>query len=238
MYTVSTDEAVEDDAPRRSRPLDRAQVLAAAIELADEHGLAALSMRQLSARLGVVPMALYKHVDDKQDLVAGMIDTVVAGYPAPPDGAPWREAVRARVLVARRATVTHPWMRPAIESATRRTPQVLAYLDALAGHFAAGGFSYDLTHYAMHALGHRVWGFSPEAFSAPPSPDDGPLDPPSAQQMAEMAAAFPHVVAIAMDAAARNPTGGCDEQHEFEFTLDLLLDAFARLQAAGWVSTE
>lgn len=49
---------------------------------------------------------------------------------------------------------------------------------------------------------------------------------------------FPHVVAIAMDAATRNPSGSCETQSEFDFTLDLMLDAFERLHAAGWVSRE
>ena len=60
-------------------PLHRERVVRAAIDLADAEGLATLSMRNLAATLGVVPMALYKHVADKQDLVTGMIDAVVAG---------------------------------------------------------------------------------------------------------------------------------------------------------------
>jgi hypothetical protein len=49
---------------------------------------------------------------------------------------------------------------------------------------------------------------------------------------------FPHVTAIARDSATRNPTGACEKQFEFEFTLDLLLDAFERLHVAGWVSKQ
>jgi len=233
VYTVSTKTAGGGSSPRPA--LDRTRVVQAAIRLADEGGLAALSMRQLAARLGVVPMALYKHVADKEDLVAGMIDEVVASYPSPPAGLSWREAVRFRVLAARKALTRHPWMRPAIESATRRTPTVLAYLDATAGDFVGGGVSYDLAHYAMHALGHRIWGFSPEAFTAPTGSADA-APPPSPEEVAQMSAIYPHVVAIAMDTAARHPTSGCDEQHEFEFTLDLLLDAFERLHAAQWSS--
>ncbi len=224
----------------RESPLSRPQVLAAAVALADREGLAAVSMRHLAAELGVVPMALYKHVADKNDLVAGMIDLVVAGYAAPPPGLEWREGVRRRVLAARDALLEHPWLRPAIETATERTPAVLGHMDAVAGEFAAGGLSYDLVHHAMHALGHRIWGFSPEAFSSPAVPS-GPSAPslPSPEQeamMAAMAQRFPHIAAIAIDAATRHPLGACDEQFEFEFTLDLLLESVARLHAAGWAS--
>ncbi len=226
----------------RESPLSRPQVLAAGVALADREGLAAVSMRHLAAELGVVPMALYKHVADKNDLVAGMIDLVVAGYAAPPPGLEWREGVRRRVLTARDALLEHPWLRPAIETATERTPAVLAHMDAVAGELAAGGLSYDLVHHAMHALGHRIWGFSPEAFSspaapsAPPPPTPAPSTAEQEAMMAAMAQRFPHIAAIALDAVARSPLGACDEQFEFEFTLDLLLESVARLHSAGWVS--
>ncbi|MGC4105232.1 MAG: TetR family transcriptional regulator [Thermomicrobiales bacterium] len=223
--------------PRRNAPLSRSQVLAAAIDLADRDGLDAVSMRKLAEGLGVVPMALYKHVANKDDLIAGMIDTVVASYPSPPPGAAWRDAIRGRMLGAREALGEHPWLRTAIEGATIRTPVVLAYMNALCGDFVAGGFTYDLTHYAMHALGYRIWGFSPEAFSSAPPPP--PATPKEHQAMvAMMTATYPHIVAIALDTAARNPAGGCDEDGEFIFILDLLLDAFQRLRDAGWSSSD
>jgi AcrR family transcriptional regulator len=208
-------------------------VVGTAIALADEVGLAALSMRGLAARLEVVPMALYKHVEDKEDLITGMVDQVVAGFTPPPVPSPWRAAVWARVSEARRGTQRHPWLREAVETTGRRPPAVLAYLDSFAGDLVRGGFSYDLTHYAMHALGHRVWGFSPEPFGAP----TGATAPPTRDELAHAAAVYPHVMAIAQDAHRRNHGRGCNEDNEFAFTLDLLLDAFERLRDSGWSST-
>lgn len=207
--------------------------------MADDVGIDALSMRSLSKRLGVVPMALYKHVADKEDLLAGMVDTVIAEYDEPEPDADWRAAVRQRILSARRAVLRHAWMRPVIESRRKRTPAVLAYMDALAGSFMAGGLTADLTHHAMHALGYRIWGFSPEAFPDP-SPLPVPADPVEREAMLrQVADTYPHILAIALDVSggtitAAGPT--CDEQFEFEFALDLLLDAFQRLHAAGWAS--
>ncbi len=218
---------------RRPR-LDRARVLAEAIALADAEGLESLSMRALSTRLGVVPMALYKHVADKEDLVGGMVDAVVAGYGQPSDGGEWRARVRFRVLQARAAVAVHPWLGSAIESCTRRTETVFAHMDAVAGEFIDGGVSPDLTHYAMHALGTRIWGFSVEAFDDADAPTPGDADSPAVVEY--MTERFPHVVAIARDAMTRNPAGSCDRSAEFEFTLDLILDAVERLHAAGWVS--
>lgn len=218
--------------------LDRVRVLRAGIEFADENGIDALSMRALATELGVVPMALYKHVSDKDDLIGGMIDAVVSGYAAPPAGAAWRERIRARVLAARSAILAHPWLRSAIESRRRPSAAVLAHMDAAAGDLISGGLSVDLAHYAMHALGSRIWGFSPEAFpESAADPEQAAASPEERAAMMRAAAErFPSITAIALDAAERNPSGACDEQVEFEFTLDLLLDAFARLHAAGWRS--
>lgn len=232
----STRRGVAREGSRERERLDRSRVVVAAVALADREGLDALSMRRLADELGVVPMALYKHVADKRDLVAGMIDSVVAGYPRPAAGEPWQAAVRTRVLGARAAHLAHPWLRPAIETATAPTPVVLAHMDALVGDLVAGGLSYDLAHHAMHALGHRIWGFSPEAFATPAAPAGGEGAVPDAEQSAALARAFPHIAGVAAEQQRRH-AGGCDEQFEFAFTLDLLLEAFARLHDAGWQSS-
>jgi len=223
----------------RRAPLNQQRVLRAAVDLADASGIDAVSMRSLAKRLGVVPMAIYKHVADKDDLLAGMVDTVIAGYDPPSVSSDWKAAVRLRILSARRSLLKHPWARPVIESQKKRTPVVLAYMDSLAGTFMSGGLSANLTHYAMHALGYRIWGFNPEAFEDPnalPVPDD-PVEREA--MLLEVAQTYPHILAIAMDASGGAITAGgptCDEQHEFEFALDLLLDAFERLHRAGWTS--
>ena len=151
-----------------------------------------------------MPMALYKHVADKDELLDGMVDVVIDEF-APPDPAlDWKDGVRQRLLSARRAVLRHPWARRAIESRTRRTPAVLGYMDSVAGMFIAGGFSADLTHHVMHALGNRIWGFSPELFDEsqgePDSSPEAQLDP---AQAAEFAQRYPHILEIAMAA-----TGG------------------------------
>ncbi|WP_322098016.1 TetR/AcrR family transcriptional regulator [Nakamurella alba] len=210
------------------------RALQAAVDLADEEGVDAVSMRRLAARLGVVPMALYKHVVNKDDLLGGMVDTVIGEYAAPGVGADWKAAVRDRVLSARKAVARHPWARSVIESRSTRTAAVLGHLDAVSGAFLGGGLSPDLTHHAMHALGHRVWGFSPEAFddSADPGALRLPADPDEQQQLVDrMRSTYPHITAIALDSG-----GACDADFEFEWALDLLLDAVGRLHEAGWVS--
>lgn len=130
------------DHNKQHRPrLDRAKVLAEAISLADAEGLDALSMRALATRMGVVPMALYKHVADKDDLIGGMVDAVVASYPDPPAAGSWRERVRSRILAAHATATVHPWLSRAIETRTRRTETIFGHMNAVAGDFIDGGFS-------------------------------------------------------------------------------------------------
>lgn len=228
-------------AGRRER-LNRERVLQAAVGLADQAGIAAVSMRGLAQQLGVVPMALYKHVADKDELLDGMVDVVIGEIDPPGPGLDWKSAVRQRILSARRAVLRHPWARQAIESRTNRTTAVLRYMDSLAGAFHTGGFSADLTHHVMHALGNRIWGFSPELFSEPEPEDRQPLSPEALEAMArEFAKEYPNILAIAMSATEGDLSGvgrGCDEQFEFEFALDLLLDGVERLHRQGWTSAQ
>jgi AcrR family transcriptional regulator len=216
----------------RREPLSRERVLRAAVVLADDAGLEALSMRHLAQELGVVPMALYKHVASKEELLDGMVDLIVAEIDPPADGAGWKEAVRRRVLSARQALLRHRWAPELIESRSQATPVVLDYMDSLIGMFRAGGFSVDLTHHVMHALGIRMWGFTREVFPTP-SP---PADPRArAAMFSQFAARYPHIIEMATAGSGASPGGaGCDDQLEFEFALDILLDGFERLHQQGW----
>jgi AcrR family transcriptional regulator len=225
----------------RRTPLNRARVLQAAVVLADEVGLDALSMRRLAQDLGVVPMALYKHVANKDELLDGMVDVLIGEIAPAGRGSGWRNAVRQRVLSARQALLRHPWARQVLETRTSPTPAVLGYTDEFIGLFLAEGFSVDLTHHVMHALGSRMWGFTQELFDDAASPVAEAVEPPEVQaaMLEEMARRYPNILQVAT--VARHDDGsvvsrGCDDQFEFEFALDLLLDGFERLHAQGWSS--
>lgn len=215
-------------------PLNRERVIAAGIALADAAGFDAVSMRRLAHDLDVVPMALYKHVVNKEVLLDGMVDALIGEIGEGAAATDWRSAVRARVLAARAALLRHPWARQAIESRTNRSLAVLGYLDGVIGIFLDAGFSTDLTHHAMHTLGSRVWGLTQDVFEDQP----GENAPPP-EMLAELGRLFPHVLTMAMadDHDPASTVGpGCDDQFEFEFALDLLLDGFQRLHESGWTS--
>ena len=114
---------------------------------------------------------------------------------------------------------------------------MLDYTDSMIGMFRAGGFSVELTHHVMHALGRRMWGFTWELFD-----DSASLDAEAQEATRrELAGRYPHIAEVAMtvthDGASVVGTG-CDEQFEFEFALDLLLDGFERLRQQRWTPAD
>ena len=119
-------------------PLNPERVLATAVALADREGVESLSMRRLANELGVVPMALYKHVANKEEMLDGMLDVVVAEIDPPLTGTDWKTAVRERILSARRALLRHPWASRVMETRTRPTPTVMGYMDSMIGMFLDG----------------------------------------------------------------------------------------------------
>jgi AcrR family transcriptional regulator len=213
-------------------PLSRERVLRAAIAVADSGGIESLTMRRLAQELGVEAMSLYYHVSNKEDVLDGMIDAVVTEInvlvEALEPNHDWKLALRERILTARQVFLRHPWAPAVLESRTKMCPPIVLYFDSVLGLLRAGGFSYDLAHHGLHALGSRALGFTQELFD--PGDDDysGEADAALLDQMAEQ---VPHLVAMMMEISHDDPDstlGWCDDQVEFEFGLDLILDGLER----------
>ena len=214
--------------PEQRLPLSRERVLRTAVAIADEHGIDAVTMRRVGDELGAEAMSLYHHVASKDalldgavDLVAEEINDVVDRLPSGPD---WKAAVRARILSAREVLLRHRWVTRLLTTQTAVSPNVVRYHDRLVGLLREGGFSYDLAHHALHALGSRALGFSQELFDPGDGASAGALPP-------ELAAALPNLVGMLSEIAHDDPgstLGWCDDQTEFEFGLDIILDGLDR----------
>ncbi|MCD0445125.1 TetR/AcrR family transcriptional regulator C-terminal domain-containing protein [Glycomyces sp. A-F 0318] len=217
--------------------LSRDRVLRAAVAIADGGGIGSLTMRGLAESLGVEAMSLYHHVANKNAVLDGLvevvmdeIETAVAAAGGPEPEADWQGAMRVRVLAARRVLLRHPWAPGVFETRTGTSLAVVRYFDGVLGLMRRGGFTYELGHRALHALGSRALGFSQELFD--PGAVDAPPAPAAA--MAAMADQAPHLAAMIADASHGGAVlGWCDSQAEFEFALDLVLDGLERLRAAG-----
>ncbi len=222
-------ETISSTEPRT--PLTRQRVLRAAVELADRGGIDALSMRRLGQELGVEAMALYRHVQNKDGLLDGAVDAVVGEIAILPLGEAWTANVRAQVLTARDVMLRHPWAPRVIVERPTLGPAILRYLETFMATLERGGFSLELAHHALHVMGSRVLGFTQDPFDN--SPETRP-DPEVAAAFARtMAIEYPQLAKLAVAVTHEGGLGGCDDDVEFAFGLDLILDGLERRRAAA-----
>src|SRR3954451_13701332 len=95
--------------PKPRVPLSRERILRTALELADEHGIEAVTMRKLGRTLGFEAMSLYNHVANKDDLLDGILDLVLEESEMPSPAGDWAAAVRSSAISVHRALRHHPW---------------------------------------------------------------------------------------------------------------------------------
>jgi AcrR family transcriptional regulator len=234
--------AAQPDAAEKPRlPLTRERVLHAAVELADTRGIESLTMRNLGHELGVEAMSLYNHVANKEDILNGLVEVVVGEIIAAVDeveplssAAAWQDVMRARILAAREVLLRHRWAPDVLESRSDIPPSLLPYYDSLLRLMREAGFSVDLAHHAMHALGSRMLGFTRELFVT----EEKELEPEViALMLQQMAGRYPHLaelMRVVTHDAGSTLGSGCDDQFEFEFGLDVILDGLERLRASAW----
>jgi AcrR family transcriptional regulator len=200
----------------------------AAIELADRDGLAALSMRKLAEDLGVEAMSLYHYFKSKDELLAGMVDRVVGEVALPSGGPEWRAAIKRGAISLHDALRTHPWATTALMSPGGISVARLRYMDALLARLREAGFSPYMTHHAYHALdshifGSTLWEAGYRSWSARVKPADVARTALDLMPADRHPAFFEHVRQH-LDGSLKGDVS------EFEFGLDLILDALERIR--------
>jgi len=151
---------------RHSRALEHGQIAAAAIEIADNHGLDAVSMRRLANFLGVATMALYRYVASKEDVLWLMVDAAIGPGPGAggddddkPDD--WRVVVRDFAEYQRAALVRHPWMFEAgARVAIHLTPNRMALTERALQSLDGLGLDVDTQMAILSTVSCYVWGAS------------------------------------------------------------------------------
>ena len=174
-------------------------------------------------------MALYRHVRDKTDLLDGVVEVIVGEIVRIAPGDDWKADLRAQAMAARRVMLRHPWARRALEDRGTTGPATLAYIESVLAILHAGGFSIDLAHHSLHLLGSRVFGFSQDLFEEGGGDSGAEPDP---IVMGAMAERFPRITELAQAASHEGVLGRCDDDVEFAFGLDLILDGLERMRPA------
>jgi AcrR family transcriptional regulator len=232
--------ATSESLAKPRTPLTRERILRAAVALADTDGLDAVSMRKVGQELGVEAMSLYNHVANKEDILEGMLEIVMLeieeatdGFRLPTDGEDWKKAMRERILTARESMLRHKWAPSILETRTEMSMLMVRYADSLLGIMRHGGLSYDLAHHAMHALGTRMLGFNLELFE-PENAEETNAN--TEAMMMQMAPQIPHLIEmmaeIVHEDGPDDTIGWCDDQTEFIFSVDLILDGRERINNA------
>jgi AcrR family transcriptional regulator len=201
--------------------LSRERVLRAAISHADAGGLEALTMRTLAEELEVAPMALYRHVANKNDLVDGMVDAVFSEIGVPSGGGDWKTAMRRRAISVREALSRHRWAVGLMESRRSPGPANLRHHDAVIGRLRAAGFSVEMAAHAYSLLDSYIYGFALTKMNLPFE---------TSEQVAEVAQSmlqpfpvneYPNLVEFLAEHVMKP---GYDFGDEFEYGLELILD--------------
>jgi hypothetical protein len=207
-----------EQAAVRRPPLSRDQVLRAAVALADEGGVGALSMRKLGQVL----------VASKGDLLDGMVDVVFSEIGLPAGDVGWKPAMRQRAISAREALARHRWAIGLMESRRSPGPATLRHHDAVLGCLRGAGFSVELTAHAYSVLDSYIYGFALQEASLPF--DSAEETPELADEIAGQlpAGEYPHLTELAVVHVLQP---GYRYGDEFEIGLDLILDGLER--AAG-----
>ena len=213
---------------RTREPLSRERVLHASLELADEGGIGALTMHRIGRRLGVEAMSLYRHVRNKDDILDGLVELVAAEFEVPTGTPDWKASIRSSAISVHEALLRHPWASTVLESRVELGPVRLRRLDALLGVLGRAGFSTPDVIQTLMALDSHAYGFVLQE-QAWPFPTEAA--PARAGVLASEIPAdtYPNVTSMLAFVTTTGPEGLV----QFEFGLDLLLDAVERRLAAG-----
>ena len=204
------------------------RVLAAAIELADGEGIAALTMRRLAEELGSSAMSAYYHVANKDDLLGRMVDRVVEEMDLADDAVDWKAALKRTATSANEVLKRHPWATALLLSGPTVSPARLRYMDAMLGCLRRAGFSPEQTDLAYHALDSHIMGFT--LWLVGISAGLEKLGPVSNVFDLFDASALPYLAEHAQQHLRGRQPG---EPSAFEFGLDLILEGLERRLATG-----
>jgi len=212
--------------------LSRDQIAAAAITIADEHGVEAVTMRNVAAVVGCGAMSLYRHVRTKDELLDVMIDTVAgeeSGAPNAPSG-DWRTDLHDAAKRLRANGLRHPWIPQLWNTRPSFGPNTLARLEYALSAVAGLGLSIDemaRTVQTVHAFVHgfirdeladRQWRASQTAAAAGP-------------QQQGLAAYLQHVIKSGrypnFSRLAVEAQDSPDSDASFEWQLQRILDGLA-----------
>jgi AcrR family transcriptional regulator len=207
-------------------PLSKERVFQTAVALADERGLEALTMRALGEKLGVEAMSLYYYFANKDELLDAMVDLVFSEIELPTTDVDWKTAMRRRATSTREALARHRWAIGLLESSTSPGPANFRLHDAVLGCLRAAGFSVENAAHAYSLQDAYIYGFALQEKVLPVETPEQLAEAAKSLRRQFSAGEYPHIA----ETIAEHVTRDYDFADEFEFGLELILDAIERLR--------
>lgn len=166
---------------RGGRPaiLTPQRIITAAIDILDAEGLDALTMRRVGTHLGVSAMSLYRHVPNRDALLAALVDRLSGSLTidlAP--GCPWPEALTRFAIAFRRMLLGHPNAAPLLATHPVNPDTGLAMMSGVLDRFAAAGIAQTAALIAIQSVGVFVLGHALAQVGTPPGADHPPPSAP------------------------------------------------------------
>jgi AcrR family transcriptional regulator len=208
-------------------PLSRQQVLRAALDYVDQHGLDALSMHKLGAELGVKAMSLYKHVADKDDILDGMVGLLWDELPTEPPTGDWRQAIHQLAAALRDLVHRHPHAAPLLTSRQEIREHPLRIAHGVLRLMRTGGVPEHCAVALLRTVFPYGIGYALAELSLPPPPPPGPD-----REIALIRQVSGMLSPDASDELVRTALlvcGDCDMTTQFRIGVDLMirgLDAY------------
>ncbi len=140
-------------------PLNVERTLQVALVIADDDGLEAVTMRRLARELGVEAASLYHHVNDKSQILDGLVEAVAAEIEPPTPSTDWRTAITERAHNTRAGLRRHPWAVSLMASRTSPGAATLRLLETGIRCLREGGFSVVQAAHAISVIDSYVHGF-------------------------------------------------------------------------------
>jgi AcrR family transcriptional regulator len=210
---------VKTNEVRAREPLTRDRIIEAALRVMDTEGLEAVSMRRIAREVGVEAMSLYHHLEDKEDLLDGICEHVMAGFEFPEPVDDWAENCRKGARAWRRLLQSHPGVMRlfAEQRGPVRSIDSMRPMEFALRILRDAGLSDRDTAQAFHAFGGYIQGFVMMELGS----IAGGSDEVHLKAHAELAAALPDEFTTLE--AVSPYFAECDADEQFEFGLDLLI---------------
>jgi AcrR family transcriptional regulator len=204
--------------------LTRERVLEGAVELTDEIGIEAFTIRRLAGALDVKPMTIYHYLSSKEEIVDGMVDSVFEEIELPATDVEWRIGIRGRCISARGVLQRHPWAPPLMESRRTPGPATLRHHDGVLACLRGGGLSLERTADAYAVIDSYLYGFALQEATLPGG-GEGEIVDLAASMTTDMLADYPALAEFTTEWVVRP---GYRFGNSFEIGLDLILDGLDR----------